>query len=284
MADDDQTPPVADTLDVLNEEPDEEQEPEPEPESEPEKETEEEPEEKEEIKLVEEAEELEKPLEETDLVTPARRKEILKKYPNVFKDFPYLEKAYYRDRQFTEVFSDLDNAKEALGKAESFDQMENYLMKGSATEVLQAVKQANPDSFNKIADTYLTSLLETDQQAYYNVIGNVVKQTVATMLDAGKQHNDEILQEAARVLNQFVFNTQEIQRPTRLSKQVTPEAEQIQQERQQFTQERFQTTLGDLENKVGNILKFTISQNIDPKQAMSDYVRRNASKDAYSEL
>ena len=39
-------------------------------------------------------------------MTPVRRKEILAKYPKLFKDFPYLEKAYYREQQFTEVLSD----------------------------------------------------------------------------------------------------------------------------------------------------------------------------------
>src|SRR4030095_17039531 len=96
-----------------------ESEKEDEEESEEGKETEEEPEEDELEELVEELAEPDE--SKLQLVTPVRRKEILKKYPNVFKDFPYLEAAYYRDRQFTEVFSDLDNAKEALGKAESFD-------------------------------------------------------------------------------------------------------------------------------------------------------------------
>lgn len=257
-----------------------------EPDSEEPDDSDKEDEEKEEIKLVE----TEEPIEEKDkpedqeLITPARRKEILKAFPDLFKKFPYLEKAYYRDRQFTEVFSDIDTAKEAIGKAQSFDQMEGYLMDGSATEVLKAVKQSNPDAFNQIADNYLTSLLEVDQGAYYNVIGNVIKQTVATMLNDGKQNNDEVLQEAARVLNQFVFNTPQLQQPTRLSKQKTQESDEIEHERQQFVQERFQTTLGDLENKVGNILKSTISQNIDPKSVMSDYIRKNAARDAYDEL
>src|SRR5215831_19879700 len=55
--------------------------------------------------LAELEEELTGPKEENlELVTPVRRGEILAKYPNVFKDFPYLEKAYYREQQFTETF------------------------------------------------------------------------------------------------------------------------------------------------------------------------------------
>lgn len=282
---------VEETLDILNEETDETSEPES---SEADKGTgqelgeegegEESEEEKEEIKLVDTEEPIKAELVDQDLISPARRKEILKAFPDLFKKFPYLEKAYYRDRQFTEVFSDVESAKEAVGKAQSFDEMETYLMNGSTTEVLQAVKQHNPEAFNKIADNYLTSLLETDQGAYYNVISNVIKQTVVTMMNDGKNRNDAVLQEAARILNQFVFNTSQLQQPSKLSKQPTTESQQLQQERQAFVAERFQTTLGDLETKVGNILKATIGQNIDPKEAMSDYVRRNATRDAYTDL
>lgn len=274
--------PIQETLDILNEEETEEK-------SEPEStepadsdEAEEKEEEKEEIKLVEAEEPIEEKKEE-ELITPARRKEILKQYPDLFKKFPYLERAYYRDRQFTEIFPDIDTAKEVASKAETFDNLEQHLMSGSTTNVLKAVKQVDENAFNKIADNYLTSLLEVDQGAYYNVIGNVIKQTVVTMMNDGQRRGDEVLQEAARVLNQFVFQTGELQQPSRLSRPVN-ENQQLEQERQQFVQERFQTTLGDLESKVGNILKSTINQNIDPKSAMSDYVRKNASKDAYDEL
>src|SRR5262245_51212983 len=56
--------------------------------------------------------------EQLELVTPVRRREILKKYPNLFKDFPYLEKAYYREQQFTELLPTIEDARNAeIGRA-----------------------------------------------------------------------------------------------------------------------------------------------------------------------
>ena len=85
--------------------------------------------------LEEELERKAKPDEDEDLedlVTPARRKDILAKYPALFKDFPYLEKAYYRDQQFTELLPTIADAKAAVEKAEILDRTEQLVMSGDS--------------------------------------------------------------------------------------------------------------------------------------------------------
>src|SRR4051812_39830195 len=122
-----------------------------------------------------ELKELEKELagptdEQLELVTPVRRKEILKKYPELFKDFPYLEKAYYREQQFTELLPTIEDAKTAVSKAQTLDQFENELMGGSTENILKAIKEENPNNFHKIVDDYLGTLSRVDEQAYYHVL------------------------------------------------------------------------------------------------------------------
>ena len=77
-------------------------------------------EDEEEDELADLEEELDGPDEEKlELTTPVRRKEILTKYPNLFKDFPYLEKAYYREQQFTEIYPTIDDARAASEKGQT---------------------------------------------------------------------------------------------------------------------------------------------------------------------
>ena len=51
--------------------------------------------------------------------------------------------------------------------------------------VLQAAKAENQEAFYKIADNYLPALRKVDQQAYYHVLGNVIKDTIITMVREG---------------------------------------------------------------------------------------------------
>lgn len=247
----------------------------------------EEDEEIDELKEIED--EIQEPTEEQlELVTPVRRREILSKYPNLFKDFPYLEKAYYREQQFTEIYPTIEDAKNASEKSEILDRFENDIMRGSTETVLKAVKETNPDSFYKIVDEYLPTLAKVDEQAYYHVLGNVTKHTIVAMVNEAKRSSNEALQQAALLLNQFVFGTSDFKPPSNLSKEGRPEdntkEKEISEREQRFVRQRFESTRGDLNTRVNNTLKNTIDANIDPKKSMTDYVRRNASREALESL
>jgi len=250
---------------------------------------EDEDEEVDELKEIEE--ELAGPKEEDlELTTPVRRKEILAKYPKLFKDFPYLEKAYYREQQFTETFPTIQDAKIASEKARILDTVEQQVMGGDITTMLAAAKSESQEAFYKIADNYLPALRKVDQQAYYHVLGNVIKDTIITMVKEGRNLGDQgaPLQAAANVLNQFVFGSQTFTPPTTLGKQVRPEEQnreqQIQYEEQQRFRGHFESTRDDLQTKADNVLKSTISQHIDPKESMTDYVKGHATTEAMNIL
>ena len=243
----------------------------------------------EEDELKELEEELKEPDEEKlELVTPIPRREILAKYPSLFKDFPYLEKAYYREQQFTELLPTIEDAKIAVEKSSILDKFESDVMNGSVETILATVKQTDPRAFHKIVDNYITTLGKVDEQAYYHVLSNISKHTIMAMVREGQRSNNETLKQAAQVLNQFIFGSSDFQPPSVLSTQERPEdntrEEQIKRREREFTERQFESTRGELNTRVNNVLRSTIDANIDPKQSMTDYVRRNASRDAMDSL
>lgn len=239
--------------------------------------------------LAEIEQELEEPTDEQlELVTPVRRREILKKYPQLFKDFPYLEKAYYREQQFTELLPTIEDAKAAVEKSEILDRFEADVMGGNTETILKAVRETNPNGFLKIVDDYLPTLAKVDEKAYFHVIGNVTKHTIAAMVGEARKTNNEQLQQAAHLLNQFVFGTSEWQPPRNLANNEQPKDDsrerQLTEREQTFVRQQFESTRGELNTRVNNTLRNTIDANIDPKSSMSDYVRKNASRDALDTL
>jgi len=259
------------------------------PDDEEEDEDEEKDEEVDELKEIEE--ELEGPKEEDlELTTPVRRKEILAKYPKLFKDFPYLEKAYYREQQFTETFPTVQDARVAANKARVLDAVDQQIMNGDISTVLEAAKTEDQEAFNRIADNYLPALRRVDQQAYYHVVGNLLKDTIITMVKESRALGEQgaPLQAAANILNQFVFGSQNFTPPTTLSRQVDPReqsrAQQIQYEDQQRFMGQFENVKDDLQTRADNVLRSTISQHIDPKESMTDYVRNHATTEAFQTL
>jgi hypothetical protein len=240
---------------------------------------------------VDELEEIEKELEpptdeQLELIVPVRRRDILNKYPKLFKEFPYLEKAYYREQQFTELLPTIDDAKTAVEKGKTLDNFERDLVNGDTETILKAVKNESPKGFKKIVDEYLPTLARVDEASYHHVIGTTIKHTIMAMVAEGRRGNNIKLQEAAQLLNQFVFGSSDFTPPSKLSVNELDDSKDIELQRreQEFVRRQFQDTQGDLNTRVNNSIRNTIESNIDPKQSMTDYVRRQASREALESI
>lgn len=227
--------------------------------------------------------------DEPEIETPPRKKEILKKYPEIFKDFPFLEKVMYRDRQYNELFGSFDDAKEIAGKAEVFASFENQLLEGNTEEILKEVKAADEKAFYKIADNYLVTLSKVDKDAYFHVVGNLNKRLIMEMVEEadgliknGDKSNGDNLKLAALLVNQFIFGSAKFTPPGKLApeEEKTEKADEVEQERLSLVKERFESARDDLQTQVDNTLRATITDYIDPKNVMSAYVKKNAVADA----
>lgn len=224
-----------------------------------------------------------------ELVTPVRRRDILKKFPTLFKEFPYLEKAYYREQQFTKYFPDPDDAKEAISKAETLENFEKDIIQdGNTTNILRLIKENNPNKFAEVVDNYLDHLAEVDNSSYQHVLSNVTKNIIAAMYQEGKAQDNDTLMEAAVILNQYAFGSSKYKPPTKLARPGTDkeksEQTEISTREKELVKQAYENTASDVSSKVNNFFKTNIEANIDPKKSMTDYVRKNASKDALEKV
>lgn len=244
----------------------------------------EEKEETEEVKLDDEIEdeETEPTEDDLELVTPVRRKEILKEFPELFKKFPYLEKAYYREQKYTEILPTIEDAQEAVEARDTFKKFEIELLSGNTETVLKTIKDTDEKAFAKVVDSYLPTLARVDKNAYFHIIGNISKNLVVQMVKEAQNTKNEDLQNAALLVNQFVFGTSDFKPSENFSKEPTenPEADKLKKERQEFISERFTTVRDDLQTRTDNVVKSTIANHIDPRKVMTDYVRKNAIREA----
>ena len=247
-------------------------------------ETKEEDEEVEEKEEEEEKEDEIKDEEEEQLLVPPRKKEIIKKYPNFFKDFPQVEAELFRGRQFTEIFPDIDTAKEASEKADTYDQVEEDLAKGDIRKIIAAVKDSGQEAINNLADDYLGYLQVVDKEAYIHVISGVIKQAVESMAKSGRDNEDEDLFNAAKQLHVFMFGKKEFEPHKRLSESRNTESERLSEEKRNWNNQRFETSRKEALDKVRNRIQSVVDTNIDKKNSMTPYIKKNAVKDAMTIL
>lgn len=271
-----------DVVDLLSEDSEEESETE-----EKKSKEKEEPEESEEAELEIDEEESEKKDEEKEFEfeTPVSRKQILAKYPKIFKEFPQLQRSMYRDQQFTELLGEPKDAEEVIEKAKNLDEFEKDLLSGNTEKLLNSIKQIDGKSFNKIVDNYLPTLAKVDERAFYHVVGTVIDNVVMGMVQEARRlgkENGAPLESAATLLNQYMNGTVEFKPRGRLTAEESEneDSKKLQSEREAFIQEKFETKRDELNSSVSRLIKSTIERNIDPKEEMSNYVRNAAIREA----
>lgn len=277
-------------LDFLMEEDDEvveEKEPEKKEEKKEEKEEgkEEVKEDEEEIKLIDEEKE-EEPEEELDIKLQGSRKQLLKDFPELFKKHPWVEKVIYRNNAYTEIFPTVEDAKEASEATEMLDQFRTDLMSGNIETTLNTIKQNDKDAFAKVVDNYLPQLARVDRESYYHVCANVIKTLTLNMVKEARASKSDHLETAAAVVNKYMFGSDEFTPPVNLSKTDSEQEEKtkLQKEREDFQREKYESVSSDLDRRVESVLRGTITEHIDPKNAMTDYVKKNAVREAHESL
>ena len=233
----------------------------------------------------EEKEEPEKELSEEELVihTVPRKQEILKEFPTLFKKYPAIEAAIYRDRQFTEYFPTPADAKEAVEKSAAFETLHEKVMQGDTKDLLGGIKDEDPEAFKNVIDNFLFNLHDVDKEAYYHIIGTVASDMILKMVNIAKSKNNESVGIAAQILNQVVFGTDEYVPAQKLAKQLQHDAT-VEKEREEFARTRFDSAINDVATRTDNRLLKAINEHIDPDSAMTDYVKKIAVKEAFDDL
>lgn len=220
-------------------------------------------------------------VDEVEIQDIPRRREILKQFPEIFKKFPGIEKAIYREQQYSELFPTITEAKSAIESVKQYKEFESSLLSGDLGAVLKAVKNADSDAFKKIGGNFLQTIASVDQESYYGVINEVLQHAIYGMASQAQTDNNDDLKIAAQILNEFVFHSKQIKQPT--AKQVTQpnnDQQKLDNERMQFQQERLTAVIEDISSKAQNTIKSTVEKNIDPKNSMSAYVKSKAINDA----
>lgn len=264
--------PVEDTL-PLTREPQEE------------KEKEEEVEEDIKLEIDELDEEEETPKNELETINFPRRKEILAKYPQVFKDFPALETALYKVGKVNEIFPTLDDARTANFKAQVLDRFEADVMQGNLESVLNEIRRGDTNSFNKVVDNLLPSLYKIDPGVVTHIQKDVIGRMVIAMYDDAKEQGNDSIREAADIVKALIFGNGRIEvKKLAQEEKIDPERQKLEYEKAQYNQQRYMDTAGEMAQNIQTLLKNTIEKNIDPRESMTPYVKKKASEEALNYL
>lgn len=267
---------------------DEEDEDEEEDIEDPDKDSGDEDEEDEELKLEDDEDELE-------LAKIPTRAQIKAKYPNIFKEFKALDRIFYREKAYAEVFSTVKDATNAKEELKEYGQIQEELLSGDIVGVLSRVKQTNPKAYDKIAGNIIESLTKVDKDSYLEPARIIIKGTLnnlntlasqALKKDASNKRAEQI-QIAVELIHDALGFGSEVtpyNREFKEDEKENPEVEKLKRERQQIDSDRFREAHNKVVSRFGDLVTKTLQKNIDPKNVMTPYIKSNLIKDIKEEL
>ena len=214
-------------------------------------------------------EEPQPPDEDEDARTFTNRptlREVKAKYPSLFKDFPGLKDAMFREAAFNEVFPTIAEAKEAATKASTFDRFEGDLLSGDADKIIRVIHGANPESAKNFIKSFLPTLSRLDHGAYVAAVNPFLQHLVRDVFSSGKKKGDENLANSALHLMEYLGFDPEVlnaQAP-RQDPELDAEKQKLQRDQQQFFQQRYQASLDRIatagNTEIGAALEEAISK------------------------
>lgn len=225
----------------------------------------------------------EEKIDEDEVLIPVARKEILKKYPNLFKEFPQLDKSYYKAKEYDNLVGTVADARELVERNNEYKKVETAVNDGNIAPVLKNLAEGNGAAFNKLVDDYLPQLHAVNPSAYYHVVGGIIKKTIVNMVNSAKTDGNDDLREAAVILNKFIFRNNEFVPETPFgpgrSNENNPEVDKLRREKLEGLKEKFENASENLSKSTGTVIRNTITAHIDPRNVMTDYVKRTAIRD-----
>lgn len=219
-------------------------------------------------------------------------KALKEAYPDIDKKFPFVRNLIHRDRRYTELFGSLDDAEqvaeqvkelpELTEKVEVFQEFEKSLLDGNIAFTLKNLKETDGKAYDKVIDTMVGQLATFDKEAYFEVCGRIINKLVGDMYTAGKDQDQEDLQQAAVLINQFMGwgknykATANRVNTTEKPDEVSDERKKLELEKAELVQTKLNDASGEIQSKVGNVFKATVEKHIDPKDSMTEFVKKHA--------
>ena len=143
---------------------------------------------------------------------------LKKSYPDIFKKFPEVKDAIFRERMFTKLFGSVDEAEDASNKAQYLDTISQELFEGKSENLLKSLKKNSEESLRVFASGFLPQLFKTDKDLYHEITDHTLNHVLHVVNNNALKNGNKNLATAVKYISQFLFGEQELPELKQLTK------------------------------------------------------------------
>lgn len=205
--------------------------------------------------------------------------QLREEFPDLFKKFPSMRDIYYREQEFSQIFSTVEDAREASANSQSFNDLSDKVLSGDGDTLFGAIKAADERAFDKVAENILPTLYKLSPDAHYKATLPLMQNLVRGFYLEGKKRNDENVMNSAEYLSDFIFGDTAIAKGEKTmlppKQEPTQEQKDFQAEKAKFNNERYSSFVNSVRGTAANDLRsiVDVKSKIDPEGVFTDFIR-----------
>lgn len=197
----------------------------------------------------------------------------LKKDPDVdkvFKKYPALKNAYWRERGYSEQFATVEEAKAARNDVNIFREIQDEIFSGNLVGTIARVAQVDPNAAAQVLDNLLPNIYQKDPEAFARVVNPIFDRAMNYLVAKGTDTKDADLITAVEIIRKEL----DIKSHTR-PQGPDPEKERLRNQLGERERSDYNRAYNDVESKVLESLNTEAERIVDPhgQLKLSAYVK-----------
>ncbi len=141
-------------------------------------------------------------------------KTVKTKYPKLFKEHPELRAAFFRDKQFSEVFASPEDAREVIESVENFTEVQNEIASGKPDSIVQFLGKNNPKNLVKFGRSLIEAAFNGKQEIGAAIVFPSIAKILTNARQAAEQAGNKNLANSVAHLNTYLFGDDKLPEDT----------------------------------------------------------------------
>lgn len=223
-------------------------------------------------------------------------KEIKEKFKSedgtdIFEAVPNLRRALILDQKFHSQFNSIEEVQEAAEKAEVYDFLNNHIMQGDATSLVNAINNENPKALEPFIKNFLPSVLESNPALFQDVIVlPIFNNLLNEVKDEARRKGNKNLWLAVKHVSNEINGTPNVPNRIPIKKadlKDDPERQKLNQERAAFNATKYTDFSEGINSEVDRSLERDIEKIIesaDPNHVFTAFTKRHLRDDIFESI
>lgn len=213
-------------------------------------------------------------------------RQLVAKYPKIFKDFPGLRNTFFRERDYSKLFPTVEDARESYEQLNNLKAGEQRISQADPGDFIELLGEYDVNKQRKFIMDFLPALLSKNRPAFQAVTEPVIKHMIKSAFADGKRNGNSNLMNSAMNVHEWMFGDDKVDEPIRTQRapepQTDPEKERLRAENQEILRGQHQNFVDTILTNSSKTITNIVSKNL--PEDISSFLGRSITRDIMDEL